>query len=108
MTSIYDDDLHPDFYRCLAELVGEQQRERRCAKSWVLARHVRFYQLHEWVLYGRSSRVSNGSILVEELVLNVFRFLWIVMIPRSGKNLHQSLLDAVMRSVLYDGGNSRF
>lgn len=51
--------------------------------------------------------MSKGSILAEESVLNVFRFLWIVMIPRSGENLHQSLLDAVMRSVLYDSGDSR-
>lgn len=33
--------------------------------------------------------------------LTLPRFLWIFMIPRSGKNLHQSILDAVMRLVFF-------
>lgn len=38
-------------------------------------------------------------------MLNISRFLWIVMIPRSGKNLHQSILDAVMRLVFQYPGD---
>ncbi|KAG6365767.1 hypothetical protein INS49_007378 [Diaporthe citri] len=34
------------------------------------------------------------------LMVGAVAFLWIVMIPRSGKNLHQSILDAVMRAPL--------
>lgn len=37
-------------------------------------------------------------------MLNISRFLWIVMIPRSGKNLHKSILDAVMRLVFHGHG----
>lgn len=38
-------------------------------------------------------------------MLNISRFLWIVMIPRSGKNLHQSILDSVMRFVFQFPGD---
>ncbi|KUI69238.1 Multidrug resistance-associated protein 1 [Cytospora mali] len=34
------------------------------------------------------------------LMVGASAFLWIVMIPRSGKNLHQSILDAAMRAPL--------